>query len=86
MRTPEDSFSLIIDLLFDLKKDQADHKEITIQNTTVLVEHERRSLASERRLDYLEKQAAMINGFIKISGGILALAAAVLGIVKALQG
>lgn len=93
MKTPEDTLSLIIDLLFDLKKDQSDIKESTIKNTASLDEHMRRTQVAEERLEKLEdaqakveKQAAMLTGFLKISGGILALAGALLGIVRALRG
>ncbi len=88
----DSKFSLLLDLVLDLKEDQAEIKETTLRNTIVLernteivLEHERRSTASEARLERLEKIEQMFTGFLKISGMILAAVASVYGVVEIIQ-
>jgi cob(I)alamin adenosyltransferase len=80
-----DNQDLFIATLKDLREDirQIDNKldymnEVLTKNSTVLEEHERRSTASENRLDIiedrhhaLEKSADNIKGFFVYSGIIL---------------
>lgn len=83
---------LLLDLILDLKREQSEMKAIVIQNsvehhknTEVLVEHARRSKAAEDRLERLERRDWMVNGFFKISGSLLALAATIIGVVAAIR-
>lgn len=77
--------ALLLDLLLDLKKDMNDVKEVLTKNTVTLDTHERRSTASEDRLDRLEKKEQMVMGFIKITAGLATLGLTVLGIVEAIR-
>lgn len=84
--------ALLLDLILELKREQTEIKQLTIENnvqqkhnTEVLVEHTRRSKAAEDRLDRLEKRDWMVNGFFKISGSLLALAGTIIGVVAAIR-
>lgn len=88
----DSKFNLLLDLVLDLKDDQAEIKEATLKNkltlernTQIVEEHERRSTASEARLERLEKRDNMISGFLKISGMILAGVGSVYGVIEIIQ-
>lgn len=90
MATPE--ISLLLELILDLKKDITSLKEnITdlkteaAKNTVTLEDHARRSTASEARLGMLEQRDQMLNGFFKISLGILGVVASVIGVIAAIR-
>lgn len=87
MSSPE--IALLLELVLDLKKDigsvQKDIsslQEETAKNTVVLDDHARRSTASEKRLDKLEKRDQMLNGFFKISAGVLSAAGSIIAILE----
>lgn len=82
---PSPEIALLLELVLDLKKDQTEMKEMTIENKVTLEEHARRSTSSEARLDRLEKRDWMVNGFLKISMSLLGLAATVIGIIAAIR-
>lgn len=89
---------LFIASLQDLKSDfkSLDSKfdqmhEVLIKNSVVLVEHERRSTASEARLTIVENKIdknqtgkERIKGFLIITGSLITTAAAVAGIIELL--
>jgi hypothetical protein len=90
MASPE--IGLLLELVLDLKKDigavrtdVSNIKEDTTKNTVVLDDHARRSTASEKRLDKLEKRDQMLNGFFKISLGILGAIGSIIGIIELIQ-
>lgn len=83
MASPE--IALLLELVLDLKRDQAEMKEMTIENKVTLEEHARRSTASEDRLERLEKRDQMLTGFVKISLGLLGVAGTVFAILEALR-
>lgn len=83
MASPE--IALLLELVLDLKKDQSEIKDMTIKNSAVLEEHTRRSTASEERIERLEQKDQMLSGFIKISGGLLGLLAAIAAIVEVIR-
>jgi hypothetical protein len=61
--------------------------ETLIKNTVVLDEHQRRSIASENRLEVVEKQATFVNNMIKIvtvGGGLLVFLSQLLPLVDRL--
>lgn len=85
-------FERLFDFLLDIKKEQSEIKEQTIKNTlilehntSVLEEHERRSTASETRIEKLEDQSQMFYGFLKISGTILGIIGTIVGIIYAIH-
>lgn len=78
-------FSKLIDLIIKIKEDVGDLKAETARNTVTLEEHEKRSTASEKRLDMLEKRDQMLNGFWKISIGVLGAVGTVVAIVAAIH-
>ncbi len=84
-QSPRPEIALLLELVLDLKKEQNEIKKIAIENTVVLIEHERRSTASEVRLERLEKRDTMFNGFVKISASLAAIAGTVLALVAALK-
>ncbi len=82
-------FALLLDLVLDLKEEQSEMKEMIVKqgviqerNTYVLEEHERRSTASENRLELLEQRDLMINGFLKISAGLAGVIGTVWGVIE----
>jgi hypothetical protein len=83
MASPE--IALLLELVLDLKKDIGVIKDETTTNTEVLVEHSRRSTASEARLDRLEKRDQMFNGFVKISASILGVIASLATVVEVIH-
>jgi chromosome segregation ATPase len=90
MSSPE--IALLLELVLDLKKDISavrtdisSLQEDTTRNSVVLEDHARRSTASEARLDKLERRDQMLNGFLKISLGVLGAVGSVLGILKFLH-
>ncbi len=50
----ENRLERIVDFILEIKKNQEGMNETLAKNTVVLVEHERRSLASEARLTVIE--------------------------------
>ena len=74
-----DNDTLLYDMIKEIKQDIKTLDEKTDKNTEILVEHQRRSLASEKRLDLLEERAVQINW--KTVGIILGSAASLLGCV-----
>lgn len=84
MASPE--IALLLELVLDLKKDLTNVKEITIKNTAVLDEHIRRTDLAETRIDKLEQRDQMLNGFVKISLGLLGVIGTVMGIVYSIRG
>lgn len=83
MAQPE--IALLLELVLDLKKDQNEIKQMTVENKVTLEDHARRSKASEERLDRLEQRDWMINGFFKISLALLGIVGTVVGIVVAIR-
>ncbi len=90
MASPE--IALLLELVLDLKKDISATrddisvvKDETTKNTVVLDDHARRSTASEARLDLLEKRDQMLNGFVKISAGLLGVAGTLLAVWEAVR-
>lgn len=83
MSSPE--IALLLELVLDLKKDQGEIKQMTVENKVILEDHARRSSASEARLDRLEKRDQMLTGFVKISLGLLSLAATAAGLFEIIK-
>lgn len=83
MAQPE--IALLLELVLDLKKDIGSLQEETNKNSIVLEDHARRSTASEARLDKLEKRDQMLNGFFKISAGLLSSAASIIAILEIIR-
>jgi hypothetical protein len=79
---PSPEIALLLELVLDLKKDIGVIKEDTTTNTEILAEHARRSTASENRLEKLEKRDQMLNGFVKISAGLLGIVASLATILE----
>lgn len=82
-------FALLLDLVLDLKEEQSEIKEMVVKqgvilerNTEIVEEHERRSTASEHRLELLERRDLMINGFLKISAGLAGVIGTVWGVIE----
>jgi hypothetical protein len=91
MNSPE--IGLLLELILDLKKDIASlQRDMTIvheqeaKNSIVLEDHARRSTASEDRLELLENRDQRINGFFKISLGILGVVGTIATIYSAWRG
>ncbi len=76
---------ILTDLVLDTKKDISEIKEMTVKNTTVLEEHQRRSTASETRITRLEKSDQMWKGFFKIAGAILGVLGTIAVIIQTLR-
>jgi hypothetical protein len=88
----DQKYERIIDILFDLKDDISTIQQEVTENTLTLEEHQRRSIALEQlvaiekqRVDALVKKENMLNGFYKISLGILGMAGTVTAIVVAIH-
>ncbi len=85
-------YNKLLDLILTVRDEQAHIKEELIrsslvlkQNTIVLEEHTRRSTASEERIEALEDNKNRIDGFVKISLGLLGIAGTVFGIVEIIR-
>lgn len=79
MDTDDKAFNLIIQGFNDLREDvkSLDDKidkmqEVHIRNSIILKEHERRSTASEARIDVLEKHYTRLQGFYFYGSIVLA--------------
>ena len=89
---PSPEIGLLLELVLDLKKDISivrtditSLQEETAKNTVILDDHARRSTASEARLDKLEKRDQMLNGFFKISAGLLSAAGSIVAILEIIR-
>lgn len=85
-------YDRLLDLVFDLKSDISEIKEDIAVNTVSLAEHMKRTEMNEARLELnedrlerLEKRDLMLNGFFKISLGVLAAVSTIIGIVAAIH-
>lgn len=96
----DQKFSILYDLLIDLKRNQEEMNDVTIENSVVLDEHIRRTLASEKRLAHVEDQIIpairdemspikdhirLVNSLIKIGLGLIGVSATLLGIATAIR-
>ncbi len=91
-KTPRPEIALLLELVLDLKKDQSELKDmmqknaIILERNTITVEqHENRSTNLEGRMERLENRDQMLNGFVKISLGLLGVAGTIAAIVAGLQ-
>lgn len=82
---PSPEIALLLELVLDLKKDIGALKEESTKNTTTLEEHMRRTELAEIRISTLEKRDQMLNGFVKISAGLLGFAGTVLAVWEAVH-
>jgi|HubBroStandDraft_5_1064220.scaffolds.fasta_scaffold130182_2 hypothetical protein len=82
---PSPEIGLLLELVLDLKKDITVLREESTENKATLDEHARRSTSSEERLDRLEKRDQMLNGFFKISAGLLSAAGSVVAILEIIR-
>lgn len=78
-------YAHLIDLVMGIKDDVSELKTESAKNTVTLTEHERRSTSSEKRLELLEKRDQMLNGFWKISIGILGTVGTIAALVAAIH-
>lgn len=82
-------FERLYQLVLDMKKDQDEIKEISIENSVILDEHMRRTATAEKRIEHIEDQIipaikaeiAPIKDHVQLVNGItkFLLAAATLG-------
>ena len=82
---PSPEIGLLLELVLDLKKDITALREESTENKATLEEHARRSTNSEARLDRLEKRDQMLNGFFKISAGLLSAAGSIVAILEIIR-
>lgn len=61
----------LIDILKQMHQDLQEVKEIAIKNTVVLEEHQRRSAASEKRLELIEMELEPIKDHVKLINGVV---------------
>ena len=82
-----DNDTLLYDMIKEIKQDIKTLDEKADKNTEILVEHQRRSIASEKRLDLLEERAVQINWKTVgiITGSIASLLGCVYTIIKILE-
>jgi hypothetical protein len=83
MASPE--IALLLELVLDLKKDIGIIKEETLANTVILDEHIKRTELAEKRIEVLESRDQMMNGFIKISAGLLGIVASLATIIEVIR-
>jgi len=79
---PSPEIGLLLELVLDLKKDITVLRDESTENKATLEEHARRSTSSEERLDRLEKRDQMLNGFFKISAGLLSAAGSIVAVLE----
>jgi hypothetical protein len=79
---PSPEIGLLLELVLDLKKDIGSLSEETSKNTATLEEHMRRTDLAEQRIEKLEKREQMVNGFLKISAGLLGVVASIVAILE----
>lgn len=82
---PSPEIALLLELVLDLKKDIGAIKEDTSKNTITLDEHIRRTELAETRIARLEERDQRLNGFVKISGGILGVVASLATILEVVR-
>lgn len=85
-------YDRLLDLILGLKDDVAELKAAQAANTVTLEEHARRSTASENRHDQIddrmltiENKDQRLNGFWKISLGVLGVVGSIATIVAAIH-
>jgi hypothetical protein len=82
---PSPEIALLLELVLDLKKDIGLIKDETSKNTITLDEHMRRTELAELRIKKLEERDQMMNGFVKISAGILGVVASLATIIEVIR-
>lgn len=73
--------ALLLDLILDLKKDQSEIKEMTIENTVSLKEHMRRTEIAEKRLELIEDDRKLVRWILKFAGWSFGIASTMAGLI-----
>lgn len=72
---------LLLDLVLDLKKEQGEIKQLTLENSVVLKEHMRRTEVAEKRLDLVENNVMFVTSLGKLIAWTIGIVGGIVGIV-----